>query len=67
MMTIRSHQAMRIANAIKDARRQIEADFASETDAALTGAEYAARCLTDELARYNPQFDRERFLAACGV
>ena len=49
----------------------IAAAIAAAKIDAMTGAEYARKCITHNialaLASDNPRFDRERFLKACGV
>jgi hypothetical protein len=43
------------------------ATFSPRSSNHSNGARYVAECLADALGRDNPRFDRERFLAACGV
>lgn len=59
MFTRPHHNAL--AAALKEAVRQ--ADSVEVGD----GARIAVECVRDMLARYNPRFDRDRFMAACGL
>lgn len=54
-----------IAQAIKET---IPSRIVTEIDAAFNrGAGWTAHNIADALEKDNPRFDRERFLAACGV
>jgi hypothetical protein len=50
-----------IASALSQARKYCE------TQNQQRGVERSALCLSDALAQDNPLFDRDRFLAACGI
>ena len=59
-MTRRDYLAM--AAAINEDRARFDEDGACRF-----GVESAAKALAEVLAANNPRFDRERFLAACGI
>jgi hypothetical protein len=52
--------------ALAAALRQSQIDFKGKF-AEQVGSEDAARRIADVCARFNPNFDRARFLKACGV
>lgn len=44
-----------------------EINSREKDEAEIWGVEALARNLCDDFARFNPNFDRGRFLAACGI
>lgn len=59
---------IRLATAINQARAEIRMKEPEECAAdLLDGTSYAADFIADALADDNPNFDRARFLAACGI
>jgi len=60
-----------VARAIREARDDYRTGMVATTDttelAANAALDTASTLLAAELARFNPSFDRARFLAACGM
>lgn len=55
------------AAALLDAQAAVTSSDAEMTRERLSAIDTVAELIASELAKTNPRFDRERFLAACGV